>query len=79
MEYVPTKGYFDLTERPKGMSAITHKKIQEMQMVVVKEASKYKDQETKKNNQFTYNQLRELAAELQQIIFSNWPHETLFK
>lgn len=79
MAYTPTPGWFDLTERPKGMSEITHKKIQDQQMIVIAESAKYKDVKTKRDNQFAYDQLREIAAKLQQIILNHWPHEMLFK
>jgi hypothetical protein len=79
MGYIPSKGYFDLTERPKSMSVITHKKIQDMQMVFVNEAEKYKNPEVRLNNRVNFEKLKEYIARLQSIILSNWPHEMLFK
>ena len=79
MIYTPINGYFDLTEKPKGMSVAAHKKIQSQQMIVIAEIEKYKDPEIRKNNPIPYNQIREIAARLQQIILDNWPHEMLFK
>ena len=79
LPYAPTNGFFDLTEKPKGMSKKTHEKIQLMQMDLVKEAPKYKDPEVRKNNWVAYGKLVEYMAELQQIILSHWPHEMLFK
>lgn len=75
MKYVPANGWFDLTQKPKGMSKTVHQKIQDLQMVVRCKAEKFKDPEVKKNNQVTYNQLRELSAKLQQIVLSNWKLE----
>ena len=82
LPYRPTNGFFDLTEKPKGMSDKTHQKIQLMQMDLVREAQKYKDpkdSEVRKWNQFNFEKLQEYMAELQQIILSHWPHEMLFK
>ena len=78
MSYIPTKGYFDLTEKPKEMSATTHKKIQGMQTVLVSEAEKYKDPVVKQNNLVNYEKLREYMAQLQSIVLSHWPNEILF-
>ena len=79
LPYKPTKGFFDLGERPKGMSKTVHEKIQLMQMDLTKQASKYKDQKMRADNSRSFEQLREYMAQLQQIILSNWPHEMLFK
>ena len=79
LPYKPTNGFFDLTEKPKGMSDKTHQKIQLMQMDLVRETPKYKDPEVRKNNWVAYEKLVEYMAELQQIIIINWPHEMLFK
>lgn len=61
------------------MSVITHKKIQDMQMVFVNEAEKYKNPEVRLNNRVNFEKLKEYIARLQSIILSNWPHEMLFK
>ncbi len=77
--YTPTKGYFDLTERPKSMSAKFHKKLQETQMTLIAEVEKYKDPEVRKNNSATYQKLVQYMAELQSIVLNHYPHEMLFK
>lgn len=77
--YTPTEGFFDLTERPKGMSAKTHEKIQNMQMVFIAEAEKYKDSVLRQNNWLNFEKLREYMAQLQSIILSHWTHEMLHK
>jgi hypothetical protein len=79
MQYKPTPGFFDLTEKPKGMSIKTHEKIQQNQMIFIQEAEKYKDLEFRKNNWVNFEKLREYMAQLQQIILTHWPHEMLFK
>ena len=76
--YTPTPGWFDLTERPQGVPAAQHKKIQDLQMVVITEAAKYKSQKMRDDNHHALSQLQDLAAELQQTILSRWPHEALF-
>ena len=79
LPYRPTNGFFDLTEKPKGMSDKTHQKIQLTQMDLVREASKYNDIKVRKDNRVAYKKLVEYMAELQQIILSHWSHEMLFK
>ena len=79
MLYKPTAGFFDLTEKPKGMSAKTHKKIQQSQMVFIEESQKYKDPQVRKLNWSVYEKLIEHMAQLQQIILTHWPHEMLFR
>ena len=79
LPYKPTNGFFDLTERPKGMTKTMHEKIQLMQMDLTREAPKYKDQKVRADNSRAFEQLREYMGQLQQIILSNWPHEMLFK
>lgn len=77
--YIPTKGYFDLTEKPKDMSVTTHKKIQDMQTLLINEAKNYKDPVIRQNNWVAFEKLREYMARLQSIIISNWPPEMIFK
>ena len=78
LSYKPTNGFFDLTEKPKGMSTRTHKKIQQNQMIFVQETEKYKDPEFRKNNWAAFEKLVEYMAELQSIILTHWPHDMLF-
>ena len=78
MEYLPTRGFFDLTERPKGMSATTHKKIQGMQNVLISEAEKYKDPVVRQNNLVNYEKQKEYMAQVQSIVLSHWPNDMLF-
>lgn len=78
-EYTPTKGYFDLTERPKGMKASIHKRIQEQQMFLISEAKKYDNPKTTEANQVAFEKLKYYMAESQLIIIRCWPHEMLFK
>ena len=78
MDYKPTQGYFNLTHRPKGMAKKQHAKIQEMQIMLIGEARKYKDPEVRLANRFNYEKLQYYMTELQYIIIQNWPHEILF-
>jgi len=79
LPYKPTNGFFDLTERPKGMTVTLHNKIQLMQMDLVRESQKYKDPEVRRNNRVNFEKLREYMAQLQSIIINYWSHEMLFK
>lgn len=77
--YKPTNGFFNLTEKPKGMSAKTHQKIQKMQMLLISQAGRYKDPKVRQDNQANFEELKELMAKFQQVILINWPHEMLFR
>jgi len=78
-DYKPTSGFFDLTERPNGMTTKEHKKIQGMQMELIREAGKYKDPEVRRLNWVAFEKLKYCMAELQYIILQRWPHDMLFK
>ena len=75
--YVPTPGWFDLTARPKGMTAARHKKIQDLQTVVITEAAKYKNQKVREDNRYAFSQLQDIAAELQRTVLANWGADTV--
>ena len=77
-DYKPTHGYFDLTHQPKGMTKKQHVKIQEMQIMLVSEAQKYKDPEVRAANWVAYKGLQCYMAKLQRVIIQSWPHEILF-
>lgn len=77
-EYKPVNGYFDLTEKPKGMSAKIHRQTHEQQMLLIGEAEKYRDPKVREDNWLAFEKLRYYMAELQQII-SRWPHEMIFR
>lgn len=77
-DYKPTHGYFDLTHQPKGMTKKQHIKIQEMQIMLIGEAQKYKNPEVRAANWVAYERLQCYMAELQRVIIRSWPHEILF-
>ena len=72
VDYKPTPGYFDLTNKPNGMSATLHKKVQDLQMTLVAEARKYENRKLREDNRSTYEKLQEHMAELQQAIIHYW-------
>lgn len=72
VEYKPTPGYFDLTEKPKGMRIVQHKKVQHVQMVFINEANKYRDPEVRIANDSHFRMLQERMAELQMVILKYW-------
>ncbi len=78
-DYKATPGFFDLTEKPEGMSNKQHKKIQDMQMLLISESRKYQDPAVREANYRAFDKLRNYMAELQFIIIQLWPHEVLFK
>lgn len=78
MEYTPTDGYFDLSEKPKGINKTMHKKIQNAQMQFIREAKKHRDPRAREANLVNFQKLQHYMAELQFIILQYWPHENLF-
>lgn len=70
--YRPTDGYIDLSQKPPGMTRKTHKKIQDMQMELIREAQKYRDPAVKEANLTTFQRLQHHMAELQFIIVRHW-------
>jgi hypothetical protein len=78
LEYKPVSGYFDLSEKPKGMNKTTHKKVQNAQMNFIREAKKYRDPRVREANWVNFQKLQHYMAELQFIILQYWPHEKLF-
>lgn len=74
--YRHVKGFFDLTNRPKGLSEKLHRKMQETQMSLVEmqENAEY----YKKYLPSQWQRAQEVSADLQQLIFKYYPHEQLF-
>lgn len=78
-DYKTTPGFFDLTEKPDGMSVKLHNKIQDLQMLLISESRKYQDPAVKEANCHAFEKLRNYMDELQFTIIQLWPHEVLFK
>lgn len=68
--YTPTKGFFDLTNKPKTLSKRDYKKIQDAQMFLAQQ-SKNADY-LKKHAPVRWEKLKAMSGDLQQIIFSHW-------
>ena len=77
--YQPTKGYFDLSKKPPDLSKTEHKKIQDVQTSLIREAPKYKDPKVREANYSNFQELQMNMAELQHLILQYWPHEELFR
>lgn len=68
--YKPSNGFFDLSEKPKGLSQIEYAKILETQNFLVEQNknSKY----LREFEPIQWDKLREFSTSLQQIIFRHW-------
>ena len=68
--YRPSKGFFDLSEKPEGLSQIEYAKILEAQNFLVEQNknSKY----LREFEPIQWDKLREFSASLQQVIFRHW-------
>ncbi len=77
--YKPTKGYFDLSNKPRGLTKAEHKKIQDIQTLLIAELPKYKDSRVREANYSNFQKLQIYMAELQYLILQYWPHEELFR
>ena len=69
--YKPYQGFFDLSVKPKELSKVEYAKILNVQNILAESNEKFKSVD-KKLNQFAWDQAREVAAQLQQIIFQYW-------
>ena len=70
--YTPTPGFYDLTTRPKNMPVRLHRKVQGVQMALVRECPKYDDPKVREANRASYERLQEYMAKLQMIILEYW-------
>ncbi|MHB1420746.1 MAG: hypothetical protein ACYCX4_14395 [Bacillota bacterium] len=75
-DYKPSPGLFDLTSKPKTLTAKEHQKIQQLQMNIA-EALTHK--ERYKYMPWAWQRWQEASAELQQIILQHWNHDEIFK
>jgi hypothetical protein len=76
MNYIPPKGFFDISTCPKTLDKQTHLKMQNIQMFLATiqiSATYYKTHE-----KLQWQKAKEMSAELQQVIFQHWSHEELF-
>lgn len=70
MTYEQPKGFFDISKCPKSISKTEHKKLQDLQLFL---AEQQKHAESlRKYNPIQWQKLKELSAEVQQIIFQHW-------
>ena len=70
--YVPHKGFFDLSNKPTDINDVEYSKILETQNFLAEQNERFKNKEVRKNNRHTWEQLKELSGELQSIIFQYW-------
>ncbi len=75
MEYRHPKGFFDISKQPKTLTKKEHKQIQELQLFL-SEQQKHADS-LRRFNPIQWQKLKELSAELQQIIFEHWSLEEI--
>lgn len=75
MEYKCPKGFFDISNRPKTLTNKEHKSIQELQLFL-SEQQKHSIS-LRKYNPIQWQKMKELSADLQQIIFQHWSLEEI--
>jgi hypothetical protein len=73
--YTNPKGFFDISKRPKSLSKREYEKIQQMQMFLAQQ-SKNADY-LRKYEPLRWEKLKEMSAQLQQIILSHWGLEEI--
>lgn len=71
-EYVPRKGFFDISERPKPMGKRLHKNMQEIQMWLMR----VEDNKSYylKHDLDTWRTAQECSVRLQRLIFKYYPN-----
>lgn len=70
--YVPHKGFFDLSSKPQEINDVEYATILDTQNLLARQNEAFKDKEVMKNNQHTWEQLKALSAKLQLAIFQYW-------
>lgn len=72
IEYTARQGFFDITEKPNGLSKREHRKMQEIQMML----QKVEDEKEYylKHDLYNWNIAKEMSAKLQQLIFKWYPN-----
>jgi hypothetical protein len=73
--YQPHPGFFDLSDKPSGISKNDYAKILNAQNFLIYQNA-YADY-LKKHDPSQWEKLKEFAAELQQIILRNWKIEEM--
>jgi len=68
--YRPTNGFFDLSEKPEGLSQIEYAKILESQNLLVEQNKNCKY--LREFEPIQWDKLREFSASLQRVIFRHW-------
>ena len=68
--YQPSNGFFNLSEKPEGLSQIEYAKILKAQNFLVEQNKNYKH--LREFEPIQWDNLRVFSASLQQIIFSHW-------
>lgn len=69
MNYSPTKGFCDLSVKPKKLSKRDHERVQKLQMDLVKIEERKKQYMKDKIN---WTIAQQMSAKLQQVILSNY-------
>jgi hypothetical protein len=75
-EYKPSKGFFDISARPKTLDKRTFEHLQEIQTELshMQNNAEY----YKKHHPQQWEKGKEMSAEIQQVIFRHWSHDELF-
>lgn len=68
--YKPSSGFFDLSQKPNGLSKLEYAKILEAQNELVFQ-NNHRDY-LKRHNPVQWEKLKEFSAALQQVIFQHW-------
>ena len=71
--YKPNDGFFDLSKKPSEMSDIEYAKTLKIQNFLARQA-KHSDY-IKKFHPYQWEGLKNVSAQLQEIVFQNWGQE----
>ena len=70
-KYKPRKGFFDISNRPKGLSKTEHRKMQETQTLL--QRTEDRKEYYLKHDRNSWEVAKEMSAQLQQLIFKYYP------
>lgn len=70
-EYKPRKGFFDISDCPKGLSKVKHRKMQETQTLL--QRTEDRKEYYLKYDRHSWEVAKEMSAQLQQLIFKYYP------
>lgn len=68
-KYVPRKGFYNLSKKPKTLTKKEHKQVQETQMLLMRIEERKHDY---MKDEIIWRKVKEMSTKLQQVIFQHY-------